>query len=180
MEKKLKTDELGRITPDEFKKAEKSPIIVILDNIRSAANVGSIFRTADAFRVEKILLCGITPSPNREMRKTALGATDSVDWERYDEPVKAVKAVKEKDYIPFAIEQTDSSKPITEVDLPKGKKFALILGHEVYGVKEEVLPETEGSIEIPQFGTKHSLNISVCTGIVLWEFFKGTVDWKEW
>ncbi len=161
-------DELGRMSVDEFKQASKSPVIVILDNIRSMHNVGSVFRTADAFRVEAIFLCGYTPQPpHRDIHKTALGATDTVDWMYFPTTVEAVKEVKEKGYTVFAIEQVAES--ISLEGFTAEGKMAIVFGNEVEGVGNEVLPLCDGSIEIPQLGMKHSLNVSVAAGIVLWE-----------
>ncbi|QCX53028.1 RNA methyltransferase [Elizabethkingia sp. JS20170427COW] len=173
MVKKLKLEELNRIDVETFKHTEKIPLTVVLDDIRSMNNVGAVFRTADAFVVEKILLCGITPQPpHREIHKAALGATESVDWEYCDEVSEALKILKEEDYHIFSIEQTTGSKTLQEINISKSQKYAVIMGNEVEGVSEEALALSDGFIEIPQFGTKHSLNVSVCAGIVMWEFFK--------
>lgn len=173
MVKKLKLEELGRIDVSTFKATDKTPLIIVLDNIRSMHNVGAIFRTADAFLVEKIILCGITPRPpHREIHKAALGATESVDWQYYESVSEAVLELKSLKYDVLAIEQTSDSQSIVGYDINTDKKYALILGNEVEGVSEEVLKYCDGFIEIPQLGTKHSLNVSVCGGIVMWEFFK--------
>jgi tRNA G18 (ribose-2'-O)-methylase SpoU len=171
--KKLSMDELGRITADEFKKLPKIPLIVILDNIRSMNNVGSIFRTCDAFRIEKIYLCGITATPpHREIEKTALGATESVDW-AYAENVVDLAFELRKDNIKiFLIEQTDNSTLLHQFQFPE-EKIAIVLGNEVFGVTETLLPLCDGAIEIPQHGTKHSLNVTIAAGVVIWEVFKG-------
>ena len=171
--KKLSMDELGRITPDEFKKTPKIPVLVILDNIRSMNNVGSIFRTCDAFRIEKLYLCGITATPpHREIEKTALGATESVDWEYAENVVDlALELIKDNVKI-FLIEQTDRSMPLHQFQFPK-EKIAIVLGNEVFGVTEALLPICDGAIEIPQYGTKHSLNVTIAAGIMIWERYKG-------
>ncbi|MCQ2273642.1 MAG: RNA methyltransferase [Bacteroidales bacterium] len=177
--KKLSMDELNRISVDEFKEAEKTPLTVVLDNVRSQNNIGSVFRTSDAFRVEKIALCGICSTPpHRDIHKTALGAEDSVAWQYYEETADCVKELKAQGYKVFAIEQVDDSIKLDQLsnqqiikpsDQPK---VAIIFGNEVEGVQEELLPLCDGSIEIPQFGTKHSLNISCAAAIVIWEMFK--------
>lgn len=170
MIKKLKLEELGRIDVDTFKKTEKTPLIVVLDNVRSMHNVGAIFRTADAFLVDKILLCGITPQPpHREIHKAALGATESVDWAYFPTTEEALQSLE--NYHIVGVEQTTSSQMITDFDFDKNQKYALILGNEVEGVSDEALPLCDSFLEIPQLGTKHSLNVSVCGGIVMWEFF---------
>ena len=171
--KKLKLDELGRISVDEFREAKKIPISVVLDNIRSLHNVGSAFRTADAFRVEKIFLTGITGTPpHREIQKTALGATDSVEWEYVEQPVDAVRKLKKSGYKIVIIEQTTESVPLDTFTISDTDSYCLVFGNEVNGVSEEVVIEGDLALEIPQVGTKHSLNISVCIGIVIWELFK--------
>ena len=171
--KKLKLEELGRISVDEFKDAEKLPVCILLDNVRSLHNVGSAFRTADAFRIEKIFLTGITGTPpHREIQKSALGATESVAWEYVEHATEAVKAIKAAGYEIVIIEQTTSSKPIQEFVPVSGKKYCLVFGNEVDGVSDAVLLLGDQATEIPQTGTKHSLNISVCLGIVTWEFFR--------
>jgi 23S rRNA (guanosine2251-2'-O)-methyltransferase len=171
--KKLKLDELGRISVDEFKEAEKMPICILLDNVRSLHNVGSAFRTADAFRIEKIYLTGITGTPpHREIQKTALGATESVAWEYVEKPAQAVENLKAQGYTIVIIEQTTESKPLQTFHPDKDYKYCLVFGNEVDGVSEEVIEQADIALEIPQTGTKHSLNISVCLGIVAWEFFR--------
>jgi 23S rRNA (guanosine2251-2'-O)-methyltransferase len=171
--KKLKLEELGRISVDEFKDAEKLPVCILLDNVRSLHNVGSAFRTADAFRIEKIFLTGITGTPpHREIQKSALGATESVAWEYAEHAAEAVQRIKAAGYEIIIIEQTTSSKPIQEFMPVSGKKYCLVFGNEVDGVSDAVLLLGDQAIEIPQTGTKHSLNISVCLGIVTWEFFR--------
>lgn len=171
--KKLKLEELGRVDVETFKETPKIPLVVILDNVRSMHNVGAIFRTADAFLVEKIVLCGITPQPpHREIHKAALGATESVDWEYFENIVDAVEFLKRQNFQILGIEQTTTSQPITDFTINKVKKYALILGNEVDGISDEILPNCDVFLEIPQLGTKHSLNVSVCGGIVMWEFFR--------
>lgn len=174
MVKKLKLEELGRIDVETFKQTSKTPIVIVLDDVRSMHNVGAIFRTADAFLVEKILLCGITPRPpHREIHKAALGATESVDWQCYESVIEAVLDLKTLKYEVLAIEQTTDSVMITDIDIQPNKKYAIILGNEVEGVSDDALKHCDGFVEIPQLGTKHSLNVSVCGGIAMWEFFKG-------
>jgi 23S rRNA (guanosine2251-2'-O)-methyltransferase len=171
--KKLKLEELGRISIDEFKASEKLPISIVLDNVRSLHNVGSAFRTTDAFRFEKIYLTGITGTPpHREIEKTALGATQSVAWEHVESTAEIVKKLKDEGYTIIIIEQTSSSIQLQQFDPAQGKKYCLVFGNEVHGVTEDAIQFGDVAIEIPQFGTKHSLNISVCLGIVTWEFFK--------
>jgi len=170
--RKLANSELNRKSVEEFKNAEKLPIVIVLDNIRSLNNIGSIFRTSDAFLVDKIYLCGITATPpHREIQKSALGATDSVDWEYFTNTVDAIKLLREKGYIIFSIEQVDKSISMDDLSVSKKDKIALVFGHEVKGVSDEVIEHSDFCIEIAQHGTKHSLNISVCAGIVIWEVF---------
>jgi len=171
--RKLQNSELNRLTPEEFTKIEKIPCVVVLDNVRSLNNIGSVFRTCDAFLVEEIFLCGITATPpHRDIHKTALGATETVKWQYFEDTLLAVESVKTKGYKIFAIEQVDDSISLADFeDLPH-EKIALVFGHEINGVSENIVKIADGSIEIPQQGTKHSLNISVCAGIVLWEVFK--------
>ena len=171
--RKLKLEELNRITIEEFHQAEKIPLIVILDNVRSQNNIGSVFRTSDAFRVEEIILCGITSTPpNAEIHKTALGAENSVKWRYFGETLGAVKELKNNGYTIYSIEQTENSISLETLQLDKSKKYAVILGHEVHGVQQEVVNISDACIEIPQYGTKHSLNVSVTAGIVIWDLFK--------
>lgn len=171
--RKLKLEELGRISVEEFKATEKIPVVVILDNIRSMYNIGSVFRTADAFLIEKIYLCGITATPpHKEIRKTALGATESVEWEYVKDIPELIQDLKEKNFQILSIEQTQGSRNLSEVAVESNGKFAVIFGNEVDGVQQEVINQSDFCIEIPQGGTKHSLNVSVCAGIVLWEMFK--------
>jgi len=171
--KKLKLEELGRISVDQFKESEKLQVCIVLDNVRSLHNVGSAFRTADAFRVEKIYLTGITGTPpHREIQKSALGATESVSWEYIESSAKAIQDLKSQHYTIIIIEQTTESKPLHEfVPLNEGK-YCLVFGNEVNGVSEDVIAQGDIALEIPQIGTKHSLNISVCLGIVCWELFR--------
>ena len=170
--RKLKNSELGRITVDEFKQTEKTPIIVILDNIRSLNNVGSVFRTSDAFLIEKIYLCGITATPpNKEIHKTALGSTESVSWEYVEKTIDLVEKLKQDNIKVLAIEQAENSTMLNEFIPEPNQKYAVVMGNEVKGVQQEVVSAADFCIEIPQLGTKHSLNISVSCGIVLWDLF---------
>lgn len=174
--RKLSIEELNRISVEEFKKTSKNRISVILDNVRSLNNIGSAFRTSDAFLIEKIFLCGISATPpHKDIQKTALGATDSVDWEYYNDTLTIVRKLKEKGYRIYAAEQTDNSTQLSECIFPD-QPLAVIFGHEVRGVDQAVINECDESIEIPQYGTKHSLNISVSVGIVLWEMVKSIND----
>jgi 23S rRNA (guanosine2251-2'-O)-methyltransferase len=171
--KKLKLDELGRISPDQYKDVQKLKVVLVLDNIRSLHNVGSAFRTADAFLIEKIVLTGITGTPpNREIHKTALGATESVPWEYSETTVDAVENLKKNDYRILIIEQTTHSIGLQDFDFTPNEKYALVFGNEVNGVSEDVIPFADNAIEIPQAGSKHSLNVSVCLGIVVWNIFQ--------
>jgi 23S rRNA (guanosine2251-2'-O)-methyltransferase len=168
--RKLLTGELSRKSVEQFRASEKSPFVVVLDNVRSQNNIGSVFRTADAFLAEAICLCGITAvPPHREISKTALGATESVAWKYYGKTTDAVYELREKGYIIVGIEQAESSVELQDFIAEKGKKYALIFGNEVKGVEQEVLNICDLCIEIPQFGTKHSFNITISAGIVLWE-----------
>jgi len=168
--RKLSMDELNRKTVEEFKQAEKNKIIVLLDNIRSAYNVGSIFRTADAFLIECIFICGYTPPPtHRSVHKTALGAADTVDWMQFDAIEDAINQLQENAYAVYAIEQAEKSISLEQFELPLSKKVAVVFGNEVVGVQDIVMQQSNGCIEIPQHGTKHSLNVSVAAGIVLWK-----------
>ena len=170
--RKLKLDELGRVGIEDFKKQEKLPVIVILDNVRSMHNIGSIFRTSDGFAVEKIYLCGITAQPpHREIEKTALGATQSIEWVYYENVTDAIKDLKGLKYKIIAIEQAENSVMLTNYKPELLEKYALIFGNEVQGVSDEAMSMIDTCIEIPQFGTKHSFNIVVSAGIVLWDFF---------
>ncbi len=171
--RKLEVTELNRITAEEYKSAKKLPLVVVLDNVRSMYNVGSVFRTADAFRIEQIFLCGITSTPpHPEIHKTALGAEMSVDWQSYADAVQAVKDLKEQGYYVYSIEQVEGSVKLPDLELDKGKKYAVVLGNEVKGVNQQVVDISDGCIEIPQYGTKHSLNVSVTAGIVMWTFLE--------
>jgi len=170
--RKLKLDELNRATVAEFKAGEKLPIVVVLDNVRSMHNIGSIFRTADGFAVEQVCLCGITAQPpHREIEKTALGATQSISWKYYEEPMQAVEQLRNDGYTIIAVEQAENSIMLNDFKTDAGKKYALVFGNEVNGVSDEVMKNIDGCIEIPQFGTKHSFNIVVSAGIVLWDLF---------
>lgn len=167
--RKLSMAELGRMTVEEFKQAEKNPLVVVLDNIRSVYNVGSVFRTADAFLVKAICICGYSPTPeHRQMAKTALGATDSVDWIQYPSAVDAVNELKAEGYKVYAVEQAEGSISLEKCDFGE-EKIAVVFGNEVVGVQEEILKFCDGAIEIPQLGMKHSLNIATAAGIVLWK-----------
>ena len=171
--RKLKITELNRISAEEFKKANKLPLVVILDNVRSLHNIGSVFRTSDAFRVECIYLCGITATPpHPEMHKTALGAEFTVDWKYVNNAVEAVDNLRQEGYVVFSIEQVENSIMLENIQLEQGKRYAVVLGNEVKGVQQEVIDHSDGCIEIPQYGTKHSLNVSVTAGIVIWDLFK--------
>lgn len=171
--RKLRIDEMGRISVSEFKAADKTPIVVVLDNIRSLNNVGSIFRTCDALRIERIVLAGITSTPpNTEIHKTALGAEDSVDWQYEEDTLAALSKLRTEGYTICCVEQALGSISLPDFRVEEEKKYALILGNEVKGVQQEVVDASDCCIEIPQFGTKHSFNVSVTTGIVLWELFR--------
>lgn len=171
--RKLKNNELNRLTVTEFKQTKKTPIIVVLDNIRSLNNVGSVFRTSDAFLIEKIYLCGITATPpNKEIHKTALGATESVDWEYVEDTLELVNKLKLDNIKVLAIEQAENSTKLNEFYPKENQKYAVIMGNEVKGVQQDVVNASDLCLEIPQLGTKHSLNISVTTGVVLWDLFQ--------
>ena len=168
MIRKLSMDQLGRMSVEEFKQADKSKIIVVLDNVRSMHNVGSVFRTADAFLKEAVYLCGYTPKPpHRDIQKTALGATETVEWHYCNTTIEAINLLKQKGYKVFAVEQAEGSVSLEKFTI--AENIAVVFGNEVEGVDNQVLELCDGCIEIPQFGTKHSLNISVAVGIVLWE-----------
>lgn len=178
--RKLKITELNRLSIKEFKEHDKIPLIVILDNVRSLHNVGSVFRTSDAFLVKAIYLCGITSTPPQaEIHKTALGAEDSVEWHYFDDALEAVRELKEKSYTVFAVEQAEGSTMLENISINKNKKYAVVLGNEVKGVQQKIINLCDDCIEIPQFGTKHSLNVSVTAGIVIWEFAKQLSDQFE-
>ncbi len=171
--RKLSLSELNRLSNEEFRAAEKFPVTVILDDIRSQNNTGSVFRTCDAFRVETLFLCGITAiPPHREIHKTALGAEDSVSWKYFDSATEAILEVKKSGFIVLALEHTTNSLPIQNYNIPEGSKIALVFGNEVLGVSEEALKLADSCLEIPQFGTKHSINVSVAVGVTLWEILK--------
>jgi 23S rRNA (guanosine2251-2'-O)-methyltransferase len=170
--RKLKLDELNRVDIKEFKEQEKLPVVVVLDNVRSMHNVGSVFRTADGFSVEKVVLCGITAQPpHREIEKTALGATQSVDWIHFDDTLTAINQLRNDGYQIIAIEQAQDSTMLNTFKPDQKAKYALIFGNEVNGVSDEAMHMIDECIEIPQFGTKHSFNIVISAGIVLWDFF---------
>ena len=170
--KKLSILEMNRLTPEEFKKIKKIPLTVVLDNIRSIHNIGSVFRTSDAFLIEKIFLCGVSSTPpNAEIHKTALGAEFSVDWSYNENTIDVVDHLKKEGYYVFAIEQTYESITLSDLKLNKNLKYAVVLGNEVKGVQQTVVDACHACLEIPQFGTKHSLNVSVASGIILWSFF---------
>lgn len=170
--RKLKLDELNRASVDEFKTQQKLPVVVVLDNVRSMHNVGSLFRTCDGFAVEQLCLCGITGQPpHREIEKTALGATQSVNWSYFADPVQAVEQLRKNGYRIIAVEQAEKSIMLNEFEISEDTKYALIFGNEVNGVSDQVMQLLDACIEIPQFGTKHSFNIVVSAGIVLWDFF---------
>jgi tRNA G18 (ribose-2'-O)-methylase SpoU len=169
---KLKLEELNRVSVAEFKEQDKLPVVVVLDNVRSMHNIGSVFRTADGFAVDGVYLCGITAQPpHREIEKTALGATASVDWKYFETTFEAVAALREAGYTIIAIEQASGSVMLNTFIPAKDEKYALIFGNEVNGISDEVMASIDKCIEIPQFGTKHSFNIVISAGIVLWDFF---------
>jgi tRNA G18 (ribose-2'-O)-methylase SpoU len=171
--RKLKITELNRISIEEFKEADKLPLVVVLDDIRSLHNIGSVFRTADAFRIECIYLCGITATPpHPEMHKTALGAEFTVDWKYVNNAVETVDNLRSEGYVVYSVEQAEGSIMLDELVLDRSKKYAVVMGNEVKGVQQEVIDHSDGCIEIPQYGTKHSLNVSVTAGIVIWDLFK--------
>ncbi|MFD2595864.1 RNA methyltransferase [Sphingobacterium griseoflavum] len=170
---KLSMEQLNRPDVESFKAQDKTPIVIVLDNVRSMHNVGSTFRTADGFAVEKILLCGITGTPpHREIEKTALGATQSVVWEHVEDTLDAVRSLKKNGYTVVAIEQAADSTALHDISVETTKKYAFVFGNEVHGVSDQVMQEIAHCIEIPQFGTKHSLNVSVTVGIILWHFIQ--------
>ena len=171
--KKLKITEMNRLTAEEFKNETKTPLIVVLDNVRSLHNVGSVFRTADAFLVEAVYLCGITSTPpHAEIHKTALGAENTVDWKYFENTHDALDQLKTLGYTVFAIEQAIGSTLLPDIKLESEKKYAVILGNEVKGVQQSVVDDCDGCIEIPQYGTKHSLNVSVTAGIIIWDMVR--------
>ncbi|MDH5609384.1 MAG: RNA methyltransferase [Cyclobacteriaceae bacterium] len=171
--RKLANEELGRLEPEGYRKADKFDLVVVLDNLRSMHNVGAAFRTADAFRIRKLWLTGITACPpHREIHKAALGATETVDWEYEQSPATAVKRLQDEGYTLLAIEQAEGSQLLDRFVPDSQKKYALVFGNEVFGVSDEVMALCDGSLEIPQFGTKHSLNVSVSVGVLVWDFFQ--------
>lgn len=173
MNRKKLVTEMGRMDREEFRVSRKLPLVVVLDNVRSLHNVGSVFRTSDAFRVERIVLCGITATPpSAEIHKTALGAEDTVEWQYYESAIEAVEALHGKGFRVFSIEQCEGSIALQDFSVLQGERYAVVLGNEVKGVQQEVVDASDGAIEIPQFGTKHSLNVSVTAGMVIWEFAK--------
>ena len=177
--RKLENSELERKSIEAFKKSEKTPLILVLDDIRSLHNIGSVFRTADAFLIEKIYLCGITATPpNKEIHKTALGATETVAWEHQENVLEVIEKLKKENVMTLAIEQVESAIFLQNFEVKKGEKYALVFGNEVYGVSQEAVALCDGSIEIPQLGTKHSLNISVSAGIVVWDLFQ-KMNWSK-
>ncbi|OXA83058.1 RNA methyltransferase [Flavobacterium columnare] len=170
--RKIENSELERKTVEQFKKAQKTPLIIILDDIRSLHNIGSVFRTSDAFLIEKIYLCGITATPpNKEIHKTALGATETVFWEYHKDVLELIENLKKEEVEVYAIEQVENAIFLDQFRPKPTKKYALVFGNEVFGVNQEAIKLCDGAIEIPQLGTKHSLNISVSTGIVIWDLF---------
>jgi len=172
--RKLKITELKRLSPEDFKKTEKTPLIIILDNVRSLHNVGSVFRTSDAFLIEAIYLCGITATPpHSEIHKTALGAEDTVEWQYFEHTLDAVSMLKQKNYRILAVEQAENSISIDKFRI-EDERYAIVFGNEVKGIDQAVMDFCDACIEIPQFGTKHSLNVSVAAGIVIWEIFKAS------
>jgi len=171
--RKLENSELGRKSVDDFREAEKTPLIIVLDDVRSGHNIGSVFRTADAFLLEKIVLCGITATPpNKEIYKTALGATDTVAWEHSPSVVEAIEKLKADGVKVYAVEQVENAVMLQDFKVDNDQRYALVFGNEVFGVAQEAIALCDGSIEIPQLGTKHSLNISVSAGIVIWDLFR--------
>lgn len=175
--KKKSILELSRLSAQQYQQVDKLPFIVVLDNVRSLNNIGSVFRTSDAFLVREIYLCGITATPPHvDIHKTALGAEDSVQWSYFDSTVEAVDKLHNEGYIVYAIEQVNNSISLDTIELDKNKKYALVLGNEVKGVQQEVVDKCDASIEIPQYGTKHSLNVSVTASLVIWDFFKQLHD----
>jgi 23S rRNA (guanosine2251-2'-O)-methyltransferase len=173
--RKLAMEDLDRLAIEDFKQTEKKSLVIVLDNVRSLNNVGSVFRTADAFLIQKIYLCGITGTPpHREIQKTALGATDSVDWEYAEDTLTLIQQLKEEQWTILAVEQADESVLLHDFEYNKNQKYVMVFGNEVFGVAEEVVNEAHHCLEIPQFGTKHSLNISVSIGVLVWDYFLKT------
>ncbi|MFT7298669.1 MAG: 23S rRNA (guanosine2251-2'-O)-methyltransferase [Sphingobacteriales bacterium] len=174
--KKLKMDELDRLSVEGFKKVEKIPVVIVMDNIRSSHNVGSMFRTSDAFRVDELILCGITNTPpHKDIEKTALGATRSLTWRYFKETMEAIDALKADGYTILAIEQAEESIMLDAFPFPSEEKLAFVFGNEVFGVDDEVMKKVDACIEIPQFGTKHSFNVVVSAGIILWDYYSKTL-----
>lgn len=179
--RKLKITELNRLSVDEFKKADKLPLVVVLDEVRSLHNIGSVFRTSDAFLVDRIYLCGITATPpHPEMHKTALGAEDTVEWKYVKNTLDAVEELHNEGFTVLAIEQVEGSTMLDTLELDVDKKYAIVMGNEVKGVQQEVVNACDGCIEIPQYGTKHSLNVSVTTGIIVWEFATKLMKFRQY
>ena len=171
--RKLKNNELKRLNLKEFKNSQKTPLIIVLDNVRSAYNVGSVFRTSDAFLVEKICLCGITPTPpHKEIRKTALGASESVNWQHYTKTIECINELKAVGYHIVSVEQADHAVMLNDFFSQRTTKYALVFGNEVKGVEQAIVSASDTVIEIPQYGTKHSLNISVSSGIIIWDLLQ--------
>ncbi len=169
--RKILNEELGRLTVEEYQQAEKHPLVIVLDNVRSMQNVGAVFRTSDAFRIQEILLCGITATPpHRDIQRSALGATETVNWTYFSTTQEALRSLRKQEYKIYAVEQVEASIPLQNMHWSGTEKIALVFGHEVKGVQQEIVHACDGAIEIPQFGSKHSVNISVSTGIVLWQF----------
>lgn len=170
--RKLKITELNRLSIEEFSETKKFPLVIVLDNVRSLLNVGSVFRTADAFASEAIYLCGITSTPpNPEIHKSALGAENSVNWKYFEDTLAAVKELREEGFTILSVEQAEGSTMLDTFRPEQGKKYAVILGNEVKGVQQSVVDASDGCLEIPQFGTKHSLNVSITAGIIIWDFY---------
>ncbi|MGB0984580.1 MAG: RNA methyltransferase [Saprospiraceae bacterium] len=170
---KLSLKDLNRLSVQDFKTTQKAPFVIVLDNVRSALNVGSVFRTSDAFALEKIYLCGITAKPpHREILKTAIGATESMDWAYHGSTVEVIENLKAQGYVILGVEQAKKSVALQDFKVEEGKKYAIVMGNEVKGVSKEVMQLLDFCLEIPQFGTKHSLNVSVCTGVIVWDLFK--------
>ena len=170
---KLKITELNRMSVEAYKMSKKTPLVVVLDHVRSLNNIGSVFRTADAFRIEAVYLCGITAiPPHAEIHKTALGAEETVTWRYFAEALDAVNDLKQQGYVVCALEQVKGSSSLEKLSIDKNKKYAIVIGHEVKGVQQQVVDACDFCVEIPQYGTKHSLNVSVAAGIVIWDFFK--------
>lgn len=173
--RKIKNEELNRLSPEEFKSSDKVPVVLVLDDVRSAMNVGSAFRTSDALRIEKIYLCGITAQPpHREINKTALGAQDTVEWEHKETIQQCIEELRSDGYLIIAIEQADESTSLLDFKPNVDEKYAFVFGNEVFGVADQVVESADTVLEIPQYGTKHSLNISVSIGVVLWDYFAKT------